>query len=129
MAQTSDGNTTNTGNVTPLRPDMAPEPSRADPRRKDRTAAARQAKFRSKTKPDRYETPAREEAPTPTAMGSVTPPIAPNVTPPRVDAVTHPLDALTPPAPVPPPPAEPPTGARSPPSPPPSPLAPLPPTS
>src|SRR5258707_2515091 len=112
MAQTSDDNTTNTGNVTPLRPDMAPEPARAKPRRKDRPAAARQAKFRSKTKPDRYETPAREEAPTPSAMGSVTPPIAPNVTPPRVDAVTHPVDAVTPPAPVTQPPAERHSGVR-----------------
>jgi len=57
--------TTPAGNITPLRPDIKPEPSRTS-RRKDHSAAARKAKSRSKNKHDRDAGPAKD-APLPPA--------------------------------------------------------------
>src|SRR6266566_6392884 len=78
MATESD--TTAADNVTPIRPGVAPEqPPRptTNARHKDRTGAARQAKFRSRNKGDRYE---RRRKGAPPSSRVDAPPIAPFVT-------------------------------------------------
>jgi hypothetical protein len=67
-----------------------PHPKR---RRKDRTGAARQAKFRSKNKSDRYERPPADASPPPPADA---PPIAPTVTQSDVEDVTPPARETAP---------------------------------
>jgi hypothetical protein len=62
-----------TDNVMPLRPDIRPEPSRT-PRTKDRRAAARKAKSRSKIKGDRDAKPDKALVPLPPVYA---PPMAP----------------------------------------------------
>jgi hypothetical protein len=70
---TDDGATIDNDNVRPF-PGAGPDPKpRARTRRKDRRAAGRRAKFRSKIKPDRDATPDKD-APPPSADA---PPIAP----------------------------------------------------
>jgi hypothetical protein len=59
-------------NVTALRPDIRPEPSRT-PRRKDPRAAARKAKSRSKIKSDRDTRPTEEVPALPAAAPSIVP--------------------------------------------------------
>jgi hypothetical protein len=78
-----------TDNVTPIRPDVTPEPQPREARRKDHRAAARKAKSRSKNKRDRDISPV-------TGALVHTPPIAPTVTQAEGDRVTPPAP-VTPP--------------------------------
>src|SRR5258706_15504346 len=82
MAQVTDGDTTNVRPFPGAGPESQPRPRR---RRKDRTGAARQAKYRSKNKGDRYERPAADASPPPPTDA---PPIAPTVTQSDVEDVT-----------------------------------------
>jgi hypothetical protein len=81
MVQATEGDTTAAGNIHPIRPDVTPEPQPRQGRSKDRRAAARQAKKRSKIKADRDASAAK-------ATLVYAPPIAPTVTQPDVEDVT-----------------------------------------
>jgi hypothetical protein len=82
MAQTNNDDTTiEDDNVTPF-PGAGPDPQpRPRARQKDRRAAARQAKRRSKIKPDRDATPDKDVPPS----SADAPPIAPTVTHREID--------------------------------------------
>jgi hypothetical protein len=83
---TMDTNTTS-DNVTPF-PNAAPEPQpRSRTRSKDRTGAARQAKYRSRNKGDRYE---RRSKGAPSSPHVDAPAIAPTVTQAAADGITPP---------------------------------------
>jgi hypothetical protein len=92
MSQATEGDTIADDNVTPIRPDLAQEPSRQKTRQKDPRAAARQAKKRSRIKGDRDARPANVTPPAP--------PLVPAVTPPEEQGVTQsaPSEGVTLPA-------------------------------
>src|SRR5258706_9474881 len=93
MVQITDGDATATDNVHPF-PGAGTEPPPLSKRhRRDRTGAARQAKFRSKNKGDRYERPPADASPPPPADAL---PIAPTVTQSHVEVVTPPPSATAP---------------------------------
>src|SRR5215468_12309269 len=91
MAPASDSDAAEIGNVHPFPGAGGEPPPRSKRRRKDRTGAARQAKFRSRNKRDRYERPHSDASP-PAAADA--PPIAPTVTPPARNGVTPSRETL-----------------------------------
>jgi hypothetical protein len=83
----TNSDTTATDNVTPFRPGVAPEPpprSTTNGRQKDRTGAARQAKYRNRNKGDRYERRRKDASPQPHVDA---PQLAPTATPPARNGV------------------------------------------
>ncbi len=91
MEQATEGDTADTSNVHAF-PGTAPEPQpRSGRRGKDRRAAARQAKYRSKNKGDRYE---RRRKGAPSSSHVDAPPIAPTVTQAAGDRVTPARETL-----------------------------------
>jgi hypothetical protein len=87
MSQANDDEATAAGNIHPIRPDVTPKPQPRRGRSKDRRAAARQAKSRSKNKADRDARPAKNMLPgTPPLLavtvaeehGVTVSPVAPN---------------------------------------------------
>jgi hypothetical protein len=97
MPQPTESDTAAADNVRQF-PGAGPEPPpRRKRRSRDRTGAARQAKFRSKNKGDRYDRRPTEDAPSSPHVDA--PPIAPTVTSAEEQSVTpSPVDLSKPPA-------------------------------
>jgi hypothetical protein len=86
MTQATDSDSTATDNVRPF-PGAGPEPPQdRKARSKDRTGAARQAKYRSRNKGHRYERRPKDASSSPHVDA---PPITPTVTQTAGDGVTH----------------------------------------